>query len=123
MKDTFEIKQTDINPYVYMDTIKGEIIFEGRSLVVYPAEFYEGVVIWINSHEEKLKANDFNLTIDMDYINTSFSSVFASILKILVGLNDAMTVTWKYEIDDTDCFEMGEDYSRMLKKEFTFIEY
>ncbi len=123
MKDTFEIKQTEINPYVLMDIVKGEIIFEGRSLVVYPSEFYEGVMEWINDHEHELKSTAFNLTINMDYVNTSFSSVFAGILKKLVGINSSMSVTWKYELDDTDCFEMGEDYSRMLKKEFTFIEY
>ena len=71
MKDTFEIKQTEINPYVLMDIVKGEIIFEGRSLVVYPSEFYEGVMEWINDHEHKLKSTAFNLTIDMDYVNIS----------------------------------------------------
>ena len=123
MKHIFEIDKTDINPYVYMNAETGEFNFEGRSLVEYPSQFYDGVMDWINTNKDSFSSDKINLTISMDYVNTASSGVFAKILKQIVSLKEDLEITWRYETDDIDCLELGEDYSRMLKKKFVFIEY
>jgi len=102
----------------------GELVIEGSSLPEDARKFYVPVFQWIEefkaSHPEKA-----NITLDLEYINSTSVRIFLDILRALkeaVSKPENFTVNWKYEKEDVDMHEQGQILEKSLGHTFIFSE-
>lgn len=103
-------------PLVHFKT-NGELKIEGKSYPENPMKFYGQVMDWIKN----LKTSDLTqieLSVRLDYFNTSTSKIVLSIFKNLetLYLNDKkdVKIIWLYNSQDEDMTESGKDYGSLL---------
>lgn len=115
------IKGTDTLPSVSLNT-NGEIKIEGRALPENAAKFFEPLYAW--AHE--FSADKVNITINLEYFNTSVSKHLYDFLKIFDDNtnNKKIILTWMYEEGDDEMQESGEIYQDLLPRtDFGFKQY
>jgi hypothetical protein len=100
--------------------MNGKFMIQGRILTDNAITTFEPLMEWIKRYEGK----SVELTIDLDYINTSASMQLFSLIRLL-DINKAIEyilVKWFYEPDDEDHLETGELYEEKLcRVEFEYI--
>jgi hypothetical protein len=106
-KDRVAIAATRNKPYILFEP--GRICIRGRSISENPGEFFRPLLEWIILY---VKAPALRTDIDMgfEYINTSSIKWIYAILKEMAGIKNSyanVKVTWTYERDDDDMFELG----------------
>ncbi len=115
------LKGTDTLPSVSLD-IKGEIKIEGRALPENAAKFFQP----LNSWASEFNAKEVNITINLEYFNTSVSKHLYDFLKIFDEnpANKKINLIWMYEEGDDEMQESGEIYQDLLTRtNFSFKQY
>jgi len=111
-------------PLVHFKT-NGELKIEGMSYPENPMKFYGQVIDWIKG----LKAENLpkiEMTVRLDYFNTSTSKLVLYIFKLLENIyitskND-VRIIWYYNNNDEDMIESGKDYSSLIDIPFELKE-
>lgn len=115
------IEQTSKTPGINCDADKGIVVIKGRSVPENAVEFFTPVKDWISNYV----SNPQDLTevsIDLDYFNTSTSIILLNLLRLfepLKGAKKDIIFNWYYESDDLDMKEAGEEYQLMLGQALT----
>lgn len=111
-------------PLVHFKT-SGELKIEGKSYPENPMKFYSQVLGWI----KELKSQNvlkIELTVCLDYFNTSTGKIILSIFKNLesIYLNDKkdVKIIWLYNPQDEDMIESGKDYGSLMDVPFEMKE-
>ncbi|MEQ1732819.1 MAG: DUF1987 domain-containing protein [Bacteroidia bacterium] len=115
------IHSTDETPEINFNT-NGLLWVKGVSIPENITHFYTPVINWIDEFAQNLPAN-IQLTFEIEYINTSSTRVFLDIIKKINAckLNCPDTViTWKYDQDDEDNFDLGKDLEYSAKAALVF---
>lgn len=102
------IEPTDKSPSVILDSEKGLIEFEGRSLIEDSEKFYLPIVEWIVEYISN-PSSITTVNFKFDYFNTSCSKWLITITKQIKKLFENgynCTINWYYE--DEDVLEYGE---------------
>ena len=89
--------------------------------MVNASAFYDPLITWA----DQLNAKSVNLTVDLDYINTSSSKKLLELLNILDRNNNIQEfiVYWCFESDDEDILLKGQLLEeRLIKARFFFTE-
>lgn len=113
IKRYFRIKNA---PIVEFNFGEGKFKIEGRSIVEDVESFYGPMhddLIKYAEQPKEVTYFDFNL----EYYNTSSSKWILKLLYILDGISKAgneVQVCWKYESDDDDMKEAGDDYKGLV---------
>ena len=121
--ESFYIEKSRETPEIILNPQKGEFSIRGRS---YPGDvetFYKPIIDWLISYRENPEEMTI-LDIEMEYLNSGSSKLFAVIFSILDGFIDAeqkVIVRWHYYEDDEDMEELGRDLAQMRKVPFEFI--
>lgn len=114
------IKETPSTPEIEFRS-SGQMIIKGKSLPEDPKRFYNPIFEWV----EKFAADNVQIDIKLEYVNTSSSKNILELIKI-VDRNQKikhLNVNWFYEIDDMDMLEFGEMIGRSVKRAKTqYIE-
>jgi hypothetical protein len=91
-----------------------------------PVEFYEPLLEWI----EKLKKSApprINMTVRLDYFNTSSSKLvlllFKNLEDIYLAGKSKIKIIWLYNRNDEDQFDSGIDYQSIIDVPFELVEY
>jgi len=118
----FEKVETGTTPTILMDTETNTFLIEGRSLAEDAAAFYGEAVGWMNDNlaGEKIKAD---VVVKLDYCNTSSFLGMSHVFKKLAELNDcgsSYRVKWRYEANDEDWLEDGENFQEATGVPFVF---
>jgi hypothetical protein len=120
--ETLEITETVNTPYVSLNHTSGILEFKGKSIPENTIKFYGPVKHWIETYSGSPQPNT-HLIIYLEYFNTSSAKIIIEMLKKMVALNNdgktKLQVTWRYDANDTDMLEAGEDMSNLVKHSFT----
>ena len=120
LMDDLLIHKTTFTPEVDFKT-NGFLKVQGRSLPESPTRFYTQIFKWLDN----FKAETVDLTVKLEYVNTSSSKIVLELIK-KIDQNpniQQFNLNWYYEIDDIDMLEFGEVVERNMKRAKTlFIE-
>lgn len=110
-------------PEINFDSEVGILEIKGKIYPENPKEFFGPVLTWADAYLKK-PANRTELLLHLDYINSSSNEYVFRICKLIENLSinefDA-SITWKFESDDEDMMQLGEDYKALLKINFNLI--
>ena len=115
------IQGTASTPEIYFKQ-SGHLSIKGKSLPEDPKKFYRPLFSWA----EELSAENVQLDIRLEYVNTSSSKNILEFIKMVDSSNSVrhLNLNWYYEIDDIDMLEFGEIIEKRLKRaKAKFIEY
>jgi hypothetical protein len=115
------IHSTDETPEINFNT-NGLLSVKGVSIPENITHFYTPVISWIDEFAQNLPAN-IQLTFEIEYINTSSTRVFLDIIKKINAYKQNCpdtVITWKYDQDDEDNFDLGKDLEYSAKAELVF---
>lgn len=123
--DAIYIKATEITPEIILDKEKNIFKFKGRSLPEEVIDFYQPILKWL----EEYISNPNNQTIiemDFDYLNSASQKMLSNIFELLEQLkkngND-IKIKWKYNIDDNELKEIGQEFSEIFSIPFELEGY
>ncbi|MFM7769562.1 MAG: DUF1987 domain-containing protein [Bacteroidota bacterium] len=112
---------TTKSPSVSFDPTTGILELKGRSIPENALEFYKPLMDWIDSWTQSSPAKT-EMHVQLEYFNTSSSKCLLDLFKRLEKLDSKAVVVWKYETDDEDMLEAGEDYEAILSVPFEMRE-
>jgi hypothetical protein len=117
------IPSTDETPEVSFDKT-GLLVIKGVSIPENITHFYTPILNWLTEFENNLP-NSVHLIFEIEYINTSSTRVFIDIIKKVdsysVKCPDTV-ITWKYDVEDEDNFDLGKDLEYSTKAILAFEE-
>ena len=118
------------NYIVHADTKSPEIVFlttgvcmiSGSSRPENSVSFYKPFIAWINDYKKTSPAK-IDLTLDLDYVNSSSIKVMMDILKLLkeIASKKSFTITWLYEEEDLDALDLGKVLEKNLGVDFNYV--
>jgi hypothetical protein len=121
--NNINIKATQSTPAVSFIPSEGKIEIIGRSIPENAIEFYEELLNQIEAY--LIKPHKLTeVTIQLDYFNSSSSVSILNMLKLLkqlYGNGFEVNVKWIYEEDDDDILNAGKNYQTILNIPFQFI--
>ncbi len=121
--ETLIIKETNDTPSVTLDKENNRFEIKGKSLPENVNSFYEPVLNWLEKYFENPNP-ETKIDLNIDYLNTASSKSMLSLLLILenaINKGHKVEVIWQYLVDDEDMFDVGEEYSQIIKVPFKFV--
>lgn len=100
----------------------GVCMISGSSRPENSVNFYKPFIAWINEYK-KTGPSKIDLTLDLDYVNSSSVKVLMDILKIFKEMASGkipFTINWLYEDEDLDGLDLGKVLEKNLGVDFTF---
>jgi hypothetical protein len=123
--DPLILEMTDATPAVYLDKATGKFEISGRSLPEEALAFYQPVMEWITSYIDEPN-NSTTFMFKMEYINSASIRALNDILTILEKLflqGHEVTIEWKFNFDDSELRDTGEEFSEIYKMPFKLEGY
>lgn len=123
------LSETSKTPKVFLDHLLGKYIVSGRSLPEDAVGFYHQVTIWLHQFSESYHFDkEARFEFELEYFNTSSSKCLLDIFKIIARMHKdgkPVKIIWRFDIDDEDMEETGEDYRDLLEVPFILegVEY
>lgn len=115
--ENFEIQSTRSTPAIKFMKV-GILIIAGKSMSEDSVRFYEPI---IDTLKEFVKTNDsIEITVEMDYVNTSSLKMLLTLLKVPVDAGLKTSIIWGYEENDEDHLKLGEYFEEILDMKFHF---
>lgn len=120
MMNTINIEETKSTPRVELNP-DGNLLFQGRSLPIDPAGFYNPIINWIL----ECRSESINLDLRLDYLNTSSAKQLYTIMLFLKNNSSvkSFTINWYYEGGDEDGYNTGREFESLIEIPFKFHEY
>jgi hypothetical protein len=118
--DPLVIQLTDSTPAVFLDKTTGKFEISGRSLPEEALEFYRPVLEWINTYADNPNKNT-TFVFKMEYINSASIRALNDILTLLEKLflkGNNVNIEWKYNFEDNELRDTGEEFSEIYKMPF-----
>lgn len=116
--------KTEQTPFVHFKT-NGELKIEGMSYPEDPMKFYRQIIEWIKELKKE-GLPKIELSVRLDYFNTSTGkivlSIFKSIENIYLTDKNDVKIIWYYHGNDEDMIESGKDYKSLLDVPFEMVE-
>jgi hypothetical protein len=110
------IPGTSNTPSIYLHAKESRFLITGASLPDNVLGFYEPVIEWIYEYFKEPNAVS-HFEFKFTYINTASSKVISNILRIIdefYNNGTKVSVTWRYDMDDSETRELGEDLSEVV---------
>jgi len=111
------IESTLNTPSIKIDVFEKTFEITGVSLPENAFDFYDSLM----NHIDNINLNEFDLIFDLQYSNSSSTKNILLLIKKCVDLYKDVNIIWKYEDDDDNIKEMGEDLQDAIKQSFNFI--
>ena len=118
--DNLKIHSTLSTPQIDFKS-SGQLSIKGRALPEDPKRFFNPLFKWA----EELSAEQVQLDIKLEYVNTSSSKKILELFKAVDSNKKIrhLNLNWFYETDDDDMLEFGEMIGRNMKRTKTnYIE-
>lgn len=116
-------------PGVNLDPVGNKFELKGESRPENVRNFYLPILDWLEKFAGELPAGDgstpLNFSFNFEYFNSTSAKYILDIFKILNSINSsgkAVNVSWHYEEDDEDMYEVGMEMSRMAGIEFEYVK-
>ncbi|MBD3638016.1 MAG: DUF1987 domain-containing protein [Crocinitomicaceae bacterium] len=113
--DTINYEPTEKSPLIEGSISTGKILIQGRSYPENAPKFFQPLRDWLEEFYKKTPGN-IEFEIDFDYVNTATTVILYDIIHNLSKLANEkeVHVTWKYESDDVDMINKGNDFKDLL---------
>ena len=123
--ENFKIAETEDTPNIDFNAESRVFTISGRSLPENAIEFYAPVLEWVDKTLDETEPTSFVFEIKIEYFNTSSSKQLAKFFLLIEKYVEKhkININWFYEKEDLDMLMSGNQYSKFLKLNFTFIEY
>lgn len=123
--ENFKITETEDTPNIDFNAESRVFTISGRSLPENAIEFYAPVLEWVDKTLDEAEPTSFVFEIKIEYFNTSSSKQLAKFFLLIEKYVEKhkININWFYEKEDLDMLMSGNQYSKFLKLNFTFIEY
>lgn len=121
--DALYIEPSNDTPTIILDKEKNHFEISGKSLPEDVNSFYEPVFNWLETYFEN-PSPFTSILFNLDYLNTASSKSLLSLFLILehaVEAGHKLEVVWQYLVDDEDMFDVGEEYSEIIKVPFRLV--
>jgi len=102
--------------------LEGELYIEGISMPDNVNQFYTPLFDWTSAYIST-NPSQINVTLFIDYLNTSSTRVLIDFLRHLKSLCTTTTdlkIIWKFESDDDDMLELGEEIELVSSSKFEY---
>jgi len=112
----FELDMTEKTPQVLFDTEKGDFLFTGIMMPEDAVGFFEPLFGYIKIYFEN-PCPETKLEVNLEYFNTSSSRMLYQFMKEFADNQSDksnVTIVWKYEVDDEDMEEAGEEFKLLF---------
>ena len=79
--------------------------------------FFHPLMLWMDDCSKK-PSDTINLTIDLEYINTSSTTLIIKFMRKAIEIDiekSSIKIIWKYDPEDEDAYEQGEMLQKILK--------
>ncbi|GAB4296847.1 MAG: hypothetical protein Kow0068_21220 [Marinilabiliales bacterium] len=118
------IKGTDDTPEIVLDLSEKKFKLSGKSLPENAIDFYKPVHEWIENYV-KSPLKETSIDFKLEYFNTASAKQIAKMLKTLEQIQppNKVTIKWYYQKIDTDMYDSGTRYSKLINLDFELIEY
>lgn len=114
----FTLEQSPKTPFVNFDPASGNFEIRGKSIPENSIQFYQPIYAWLDNYVQN-PAPKTNLTIQLDYFNTSSSKCIVDLFKKLELISKngkaEVSISWLHDENDEDMQEAGEDYKSIIK--------
>ncbi len=122
--ESIHIESTRLTPEIVFDINEKTFLFKGRSSPENARDFYNPVFEAMDKiASSSLEEITFNF--EFEYFNTSSSKCLFRILKAANDIHQSgktVHVNWRFDEDDEDMQESGEDLESLLDIEFNYVE-
>ncbi len=122
--ENYSIEATASTPSIYFDLKSGVLEIKGRSIPENSVEFYLPLFSVLDKFV--CGANSaINVTIHLEYYNSSSSACIFNVLKKLEGIHKGgcpVTVNWLYEEEDEDTLIAGKNYQTIVSLPFKMVQ-
>lgn len=121
---SLNIQPTEDTPQIIFDTTENQFEISGKSLPENAIEFYEPIHKWIDNYI-KSPLDRTVIEFKLDYFNTASAKQIAKLMKLLESIKapNKVMINWYYQKIDTDMYNSGVRYSKLINIEFKIIEY
>jgi len=127
--EKLKLEPTLNTPGILLDPEQSICIFSGESRPENVRNFYMPVLEWLKEYAGTLpggnKGGNLDVKVKFDYFNSTSAKYILDVFKIFRTIQDKgikVAVSWSYESDDEDMYEVGTEMARMSGIEFKFIE-
>ena len=114
-KPSFKTPEINFNP------TSNQFFIKGRSLPEDAREHYKPYKKWLSEYFSE-KVSNTNFVFELNYFNTSSSKMILDILYILRNSyknGNEINIIWRYEDEDEEMQEAGQDYEAIIKVPIT----
>jgi hypothetical protein len=122
----FTAEQSAKTPLVNFDPLSGNFELKGKSIPENSVGFYKPIFEWLDTYILE-PAPQTNLSVQLDYFNTSSSKCIVDLFKKLENISKngkgQTTINWLYDEQDDDMLEAGEDYKSIIKIPFNLVSF
>lgn len=118
------IQPSEHTPSVKCDFEKGLVEFTGRSIPENANDFYTPICDWLTQYKDTSKT-ELQFIFCLDYINSISYKMIFELMLIAEEIKEGgknVSVIWKYEEDDEEILEEGENFSTKINIDFSFEE-
>lgn len=124
--EKLDIAPTLNSPGISLDPAVNSFEFSGESRPENVRSFYMPVLEWLELFAKELKGGDVPLEFkfNFEYFNSTSAKYILDIFKILCSINESghpVKVSWHYEEDDEDMYEVGMEMARMSGLSFNYV--
>lgn len=132
--EVFVYEQLEFSPRVVCDPFSGKIVIEGESSPENVNEFYEKILVWVDSYISYIKKiNNFSskkktleLNLKITYFNSPSHKYIYLILKKIDDnrkLFESIVLKWFYADRDDEMLESGNEFKEMFNLPILLIPY
>ena len=116
-----QLEGTPKTPKVEFIDAPISLALSGRSIPENSIEFYKPLMDWVDAHLSDSSSNPIEVSIRLEYFNTSSSKCLMDFLKRIEKSPVNATILWYYEEEDEDMLEAGEDNDAIIDIPFRLI--
>ena len=116
-------------PSINLDPVGNKFELKGESRPENVRNFYLPILEWLEKFAAEISGKGGSAPLDFsfnfEYFNSTSAKYILDIFKILNSINKAgneVKVSWHYEEDDEDMYEVGMEMSRMSGLPFDYIK-
>jgi len=128
----FIIEQSEFSPSIIFDPSSSKFEITGESRPENAGKFYESVIKWLEQYQTNLFSQKevssdqkFHFDFKLEYFNSTSAKYILDVLKVLDTYfkeGYLAKINWHYDAMDEDMKDSGEQFSKLVKVPFAFIE-
>ena len=120
------IEASDCTPTISFNCEQNVLNICGTSYPENTSSFYAPVFSWLKDYFAQLEEGELDVNIEIIYFNSGSSKILLDFFDLLDGAafrGIDVTVNWRYEEDDIDMLEYGEEFFEDFRRlNFQFVQ-